>query len=249
MARKALRRADKIIAISRFTRDEILKKVPGLSIEVIAPGLDNEEFILARAKPVSEKIKNIQPYILSVGMIRWRKGYKRSIRAFARVAEEFPQMKYVVVGKRQSEKYFYELQEIIRELRLESKVLFQEAINSREELLGWYRGAELFCLFSENIGHDVEGFGMVFLEAAAMGLPVVGIGDCGVEDAVAEGKNGLLVRSRDPEKFAETILSILRDPEKKRLMSEESKKFAEGFSWKQKIQEYQKIYSTLLAPQ
>lgn len=244
-ARFALASAHKLIAISEFTRCEILKKVPNLEIQVIQPGIDLKEYEDALQTSLLEKVKTMQPYILSVGTIRWRKGYKRSIRAFAEVAKIFPDYRYVIIGKKHSEKFFQELQAIIAELRLEGKVVFIDSLDSRAELLQWYRGAELFCLFSENINHDVEGFGIVFLEAMACGLPVVGVKNCGVEDAVADGKNGILVGSREPKEFADAIVSILGDEEKKQGMKKESVTWANTFEWERKIEEYKKIYSNL----
>ncbi|MBI2055909.1 MAG: glycosyltransferase family 4 protein [Candidatus Sungbacteria bacterium] len=242
-ARFALRRAHRLVAISAFTRGEILKKVPGLEIHVIHPGIDLSEYKTILQEPLSDEIKKLQPYILSVGTIRWRKGYKRSIRAFAEVVKKFPDYRYVIVGKKQSEKFFRELQDIIGELNLQGKVIFLETIEMRAELLRWYRGAELFCLFSENINHDVEGFGIVFLEAAACGLPVVGIKNCGVEDAIEDGKNGILIGSRDPKEFAGAIISILGDEEKKQSMGKKSIARAKMFAWGEKNEEYQKLYS------
>lgn len=244
-AQFALKKAHKLIAISEFTRGEILKKVRGITIQVIHPGVDLEEHKDAAETSLPEKVKTMQPYILSVGTIRWRKGYKKSIRAFADVAEKFPDYRYVIAGKRQSENFFQELQGIIRELRLEGKVVFIDSLDSRRELLQWYRGAELFCLFSENINHDVEGFGIVFLEAAACGLPVVGMKHCGVEDAVADGRNGILVGLREPKEFAGAIVSILGDEEKKRRMKKESIDLAKKFDWEKKIGAYREMYTKL----
>lgn len=245
VARWCIRRADRVIAISKFTRDEILKKIPDLSIRVINPGINWSEFEHSAKNPFSKDVLEMQPYIISVGTIRWRKGYKRSIRAFAEVARRFPELKYVIIGKRHSESFFQELQKLITELNLQGKILFFDSIETREELLGMYRGAELFCLFSENVNHDVEGFGIVFLEAAACGLAVVGVKNCGVEDAVEDGKNGILIGSRDPNDFADAICEILNDKEKKERMKKNSLAMAQEFEWEKKIGEYEDVYQML----
>ncbi|MEK9195205.1 MAG: glycosyltransferase family 4 protein, partial [Patescibacteria group bacterium] len=105
---------------------------------------------------------------------------------------------------------------------------------------------ELFCLFSQNVNHDVEGFGLVFLEAAAAGLPVVGAKNCGVDDAVQEGKNGLLVDTRDPKDFAHAIVTILRDPQKKKQMALASVAYARTCTWERRIGEYIDIYRRMI---
>ena len=237
-------RANLVTAISTFTRDEILKQVNNLAIRVINHGVDVEQFTNAGDPPV--KLKQYQPYILGVGTIRWRKGYHFSIRSFAVVAKEFPDLHYVIVGKYYKDDYLLRLERLIHELGLEKKVHILGDINSREELARIYKGAELFCLFSQNMNHDVEGFGLVFLEAAAVGLPVVGVKNCGVDDAVREGKNGLLVSTRDPKDFANAMLTILRDKKLQNNMRAESIAFAKECTWEKRIGEYIDIYNKMI---
>ena len=85
----------------------------------------------------------------------------------------------------------------------------------------------------------------MFLEAAAAGLPVVGSANCGVEDAMQEGKNGLLVATRSPDDFADAILAILRNPEMKKNMSKASYEFARASSWDATIERYAQWYRGL----
>lgn len=237
LIKRCYQRADVVTAISNYTKHEILKKISGLEIKVINPGVDLEEFFEAAGKLLPPEVRQYQPYILSVGALRWRKGYKLSIPAFAEVNKKFPDLKYVIIGKKYTDKYLNQLREIIRDLGLEKKVIIIENM-PREKLLQFYRGAELFCLMSQNLGHDVEGFGIVFLEAAASGLPVVGAKDSGIEDAVLEGKNGFLVESRDPYAFAEAIIKILSNEQLKKQMSEYSFTLAKESQWDIRIDEY-----------
>lgn len=238
------RRADRVSAISAFTRDEILRKIPGLSIAVINPGVDADLF--SGTGGAHYDASRFKPYILGVGQLRWRKGYHLSIPAFAKVKEAFPELHYVIVGKKFTDIYHRRLAALVRELGLEDSVHILEDVDTREKLIDIYRGAELFCLFSQNMGHDVEGFGLVFLEAAAAGLPVVGSKNCGVDDAVRDGENGILVAGRSPDDFAEAILSILRDPEKKKVMSKSSLAFAHSITWERQIARYALLYRELL---
>lgn len=236
-----------ITAISHFTRDLILAQSPGLAISVINPGVDYEEMAHATEKE-KEMFSDLRPYILSVGTIRWRKGYKRSIKAFARVREQFPDMKYVIVGKKYSEKYYREIARLIHDLRLEKSVLILEDVNDIRTLRALYHNAELFCLLSQQFGHDVEGFGMVFLEAAAAGLPVVGSTESGIKDAVENGKNGFLVDWRDEKgELAEKIVLLLRDTRLYTQMSEASLGWAKASDWDKKMDAYASIYRTLLS--
>lgn len=244
LMRRCYRRADVVTAISAFTRSEILKRVTNLSIQVINHGVDAEEF--KKAKELPPAIKTYQPYILGVGTLRWRKGYHFSLRSFAALAKEFPDLHYVIAGKRYKDDYWQRLHRVIEELGIQKRVHILEHIDSREDLIALYKGAELFCLFSQNVNHDVEGFGMVFLEAAAAGLPVVGAKNCGVDDAVQEGKNGLLVSTRDPQDFANALRIILRDKELQSRMRAASLAFARECTWERRIGEYIAVYKKLL---
>ena len=239
--RYSYRHADRVTAISNFTKQEILKRVHGLSIHVINHGVDVKRF--ERAQMGGGELEVYQPYILSVGTLRWRKGYHFSIRAFAKIAKEFPDISYVIVGKKYKEDYYVRLQNLIDELGLRNRIFILEDVNDREKLAHVYKSAELFCLFSQNVNHDVEGFGLVFLEAAAAGLPVVGAKNCGIDDAVKEGENGFLVATRNPDDFANAILEILRDPELKKRMGEHSLAFAKECAWEKRIGEYIDIYN------
>jgi len=240
------RKADRLTAISQFTKTEILKKVKNLEIQVINHGVDFEEFSKLSEKGKTEELSKYRPYILSVGALRWRKGHHFSIQAFAKISQVFPDLKYLIVGKKQAQKYYDKLLKLVKDLNLEGKVFILNNIESQEKLIQIYQGAELFCLMSQNVGHDVEGFGLVFLEAAACGLPVVGSEDCGVEDAVQDGKNGFLVNSRSIDDFADAIIKILQDRQLKEKMQANSLALARASDWKIKIEEYVKIYKELL---
>lgn len=241
LAKFAYCRADKIIAISQFTKDEILKRISGLAISVINPGIDLSVFGKISDEKFLAKTKKFQPYILSVGSIRFRKGYRRSIQAFKKVSEIFPDLHYVIIGKKYTDKEYNRLKKLIDELDLKEKVFFVEDIETDEELAAFYHGAKLFGLMSLNVGHDVEGFGIVFTEAAAAGLPVVGSKDCGVEDSVKDGANGFLVAENDVEGFADAVIKILKDEKLYAKMSVCSKNFANQFSWEKKIAKYIKL--------
>lgn len=246
LSRMVYRRATAITAISTFTRDEILKQMPGLNIAVINPGVDVEEFAENSSIQNTEyKMQRYTPYVLSVGQLRWRKGYHASIQAFAKVSKRFPDLHYVIVGKRYTDVYERRLKNLIAELGLSGRVHILQDVGTRQELADIYRGAGLFCLFSQNVKHDIEGFGLVFLEAAAAGLPVVGSKNCGIDDAVEDGKNGILVPTRDSDDFADAIMRILGDEEMKKKMSVASRTWAVRSVWERRMGGYVRIYKNL----
>jgi phosphatidylinositol alpha-1,6-mannosyltransferase len=225
--RLAYRHTSLVTAISSFVRSEIEKYISNVPIRVITPGVEMETF----AAPVPPTTLARKPYILSVGSLRWRKGYKFSIQGFAEIHQTLPELNYVIVGKRYTEKEYGQLKELIMKLDLKEHVTILETIDSEEEMCALYQGAEAFCLLSQNDNHDVEGFGLVFLEAAAAGLPVVGSTECGVQDAMQDGVNGHLVPSRDTHAFAEAMLEILQTPGVREKMSQASRLHAQENTW------------------
>lgn len=244
LLRWAYRRADRLVAVSNYTRREILKKAPGLDIAVINHAVDAEEFkgnALAALTPEERKtIVGLKPYILSVGAWKKRKGFDYSFPAFAAMAGKLPELNYVVCGA-SNQKAFAE------KWGIGGKVSFFK--NVRWSFLkALYREAELFMLLPHDADKDVEGFGFVFLEAAAAGLPVIGTRDSGAEDAIRDGGNGFLVEPRDSSAAAAAALKILSSPELRRRFSAASLAVAEEMNWPQVVLSYLKIYSALTPP-
>ncbi|MEK7209683.1 MAG: glycosyltransferase family 4 protein, partial [Patescibacteria group bacterium] len=231
----AYRKADVLTAISRNTKKEILKVVPGLDIKVINHGVDFQKFQVSSSKIQDTRFKY---YILSVGTLKKRKGYEHSIRAFAKISEKFPGLKYVIVGQGpEKENIKYQ----ISNLKLEERVIFLENL-SEEELINLYHNAELFILLPQEINKDMEGFGLVFLEAAACGLPVVATRNSSAEDAVLDRENGILVEGQDAAAAAEAMIKILSDSSLKESMSKESVAFAQKMSWRKTALAYAELY-------
>jgi len=245
LLRYAYRRASPVVAISNFTKEEINKKIPALTIEVINPAV-NEFFLkLIIGEAATVRARGYKPYILSVGSLRWRKGYKKTIEAFKKISAEFPDLSYVIIGKKYSDGQYEILQEFIKSHGLENRVHLITDIDDRETLSAFYKNAELFVLMSQSSNFDIEGFGMVFLEAAAFGLPVIGSRNSGVEDAVKDGVNGILLGETDIEGCALALRKILKDPMFRKEMSEASLKWVSEFTPEKKIGEYVKIYKSL----
>jgi phosphatidylinositol alpha-1,6-mannosyltransferase len=244
LMRRVVRRAAAVTAISRFTAREIEKRVPGISIKVIPHGVDFDlsRFARARALRAEGKPSHYFPYILSVGLVRWRKGYHRSIEAFAQIAKKFPNLKYVIVGRYHATDYRKRLEDLIAHFGLEGRVIILDKVGE-DQLAELYAGAELFCLQAQNYDNrDYEGFGLVFLEAAACGVPVVGTSQSGIEDAVEEGKNVFLVRPLDVPGFAAAMSRILEDKKLAAKMSEASLDFARRSSWEKAMAGYTEAY-------
>jgi glycosyltransferase involved in cell wall biosynthesis len=238
LTRYAYRHADQVIAISHFTRSEIEKKIPHLRNSiVINHGIDLETFLHPH------DISHMHRSILSVGALKSRKGYGTSILAFAEAAQNMPDLIYHIVGSA-NPSYRAELEGLIKKNHLEHRIHFHRNI-SDQELTELYRDSGLFLLMPVNDGHHVEGFGLVYLEAAAQGLPVIGTKGNGGEDAIWHGQNGLLVPQYDSHAAAEAICTILGDVDRWRKMSAASVVWAQKHSRAGMLDQYEAVYHKL----
>jgi len=133
-------------------------------------------------------------------------------------------------------------------LKLEGSVIILDKVDDDNDLVALYKKAELFCLMAQTAHMDLEGFGLVFLEAAAAGLPVVGTRDSGAEDAILSEKNGFLVDSKDIDGFAEAIVKILKNRDLRANMSRASLEFARTSGWDARFEQYADVYKNLAKP-
>jgi phosphatidyl-myo-inositol dimannoside synthase len=120
------------------------------------------------------------------------------------------------------------LEDLARELGVAEEVEFAGTL-AAEELLGRYRKADLFILASKASRDDVEGFGIVYLEACAAGVPVICSREGGAVDAVEPGRNGLVLQSSAAGHIAEGIAEFARTRD--RFKAEDIRAFAETYRW------------------
>ncbi len=245
LLRWAYRNADQCTAISEYTKQQVLKKVPTLSVAVILHGAECKNFSYSNNTAMVSG-----DYIISVGTITHRKGYHVSLEAFAKLKKESAggrnNLKYVIVGKSYSTEYQRELDTIIAREHLKEDVLFFHDI-SESELANLYHYAKVFVLHSLSANHHFEGFGLVFLEAGCFGLPVVGARGSGAEDAIRDGITGFLVSSESTEKTAEAIKKLLTDEHLRQTMGANNLQFARSRPWSTVAKEYQEIYKNIFS--
>jgi phosphatidylinositol alpha-1,6-mannosyltransferase len=234
----AYRQADSVVAISDYTKSEMLKKVDLDKVEVIRTGVEYDKFFQKREDCDEE-------FIISVGAVKSRKGYVYSLNAFIKIKKKFPHLKYKIVAHGKQESYYRQLIDIIKSNNLENDVEFLFSISDKE-LLRLYRRAKIFILTSVNDGHHFEGYGLVFLEAAASGLPVIGTLGNGIVDAVMDGKNGILVPQADINKTAEAMIKILDDKDLYNRFSSFSYEWASQNDKKKAIKYYIGLFQRIL---
>ena len=205
--------SDSIVAISRFTHDLLAnRRVDSGKLKIIHPGTDPEVF-----KPMAKDRAMVQDLdiagkkvLLTVGRLTERKGQDMTFRAMKRILKEVPDVVYVIAG---TGVYERELKKLAHELDIESNVRFTGEV-SQESLPKLYNLCDVFLMPNRVLGgKDVEGFGIVFLEASASGKPVIGGMSGGVPDALVDGETGLLVDGSVPSEIATAAIRLLTDPD------------------------------------
>jgi len=233
--RRAYAKSTGLLAISNYTESALRDKVGSAKISVVNNGVNLERFSLFERDYRSQ-------IILGVGAIKIRKGYHVVIEAMARVVKEFPGAQYLIVGGSMDAAYKRQLENLIEKYNLKDTIKLLGRV-SNADLLELYKSASIFVLTPVNFNEHFEGFGLVYLEAGATGLPVIGSLNCGAEDAIVEGLNGFLVKQNNPQELAEKIKQLLGNPDLCREMGERGRKKAEELSWDNVAKKILGIYS------
>ncbi|MCP4372485.1 MAG: glycosyltransferase family 4 protein, partial [Deltaproteobacteria bacterium] len=198
LMKRIIRSAQLNLANSSFT-ESLIKALGGSKIRtaVIHPGFNPKPLQVSDAKKgllLRERL-NGEPIILTVGRLQRRKGQDNIIRALPEITKHFPEVKYVIVGSTYASTpgLTDELNKMATQLGVSQHVVLVGEVEN-EELPYYYKACDLFIMPNrDEPGGDVEGFGIVFLEAGFLGKPVIGGNSGGVPDAVQHGKTGLLV--------------------------------------------------------
>lgn len=208
--KRALVSADRILAGSTFTAG--LVRALGVAderIRVIGYGTDPLRFRPADVSALKARLgAGSRPLLVTVSRLVSRKGIDTVIQALPRIRERVPDVLYLVAGDGPDRP---RLEALCEKAGVISHVRFAGAVDEAELPL-WFSLGDVFVMPSRSDGADVEGFGIVFLEASAAGRPVVASTAGGIPDAVADGVSGLLVPPDDPNRLAERVLELLTDP-------------------------------------
>jgi phosphatidylinositol alpha-1,6-mannosyltransferase len=188
-----------------------------------------QQATVTQAAPVKRPAAAEHFQILSVGRLHPRKGYDQMIQAIARLPPEFKnRVCYTVVGGRGKGNYDQTLQQLAHH---EGVQLTIELDLSNEQLAAHYQQADLFCLTSVPYRNSVEGFGLVYLEAGAYGLPALAYDTGGVRDAVHDGVTGQLIRSGDIPALTRQLQCWIENPSPLAVLGCAARKKALSRTW------------------
>ena len=160
------------------------------------------------------------------------------------MVKKHPNLKYIIIGKGEEEN---NLKKLVKELKLMKNVIFWKSWVSDKDLANFYNASDIFVLMSRTEGEAVEGFGIVYAEAGALGKPVIGGKGGGTPDAVVDGKAGFLIDPEDKELIKKKILLLIENKKLRIKMGTYAKKYArENHLWKYKMLQIEKIYSEFI---
>jgi len=222
---KALRDADVRFAVSRFTADRV-HRLTGKDVVFVGAGVDIETFT---PPPNGD---NVIPVVGCVSRFVPRKGQHRLIEAAAQIDRP---IEVLLVGKGRTEAQLRKLAD-----KLGVRVRFEVNV-PWSDLPGLYREMDVFCMPCKSRwgGLEVEGLGLVFLEAAATGLPVLAGDSGGSPETVIPAETGYVVHSVDD--IVEGLTMLLDDPAESRRMGLAGRRFVEDvFTWPKVVDRFRK---------
>jgi phosphatidylinositol alpha-1,6-mannosyltransferase len=224
-----------IYAISEYTNSLLQLHFPGIPSQIVKVtplGVDKFWFgVPSDGRAVRQKygVPAEHTVILTVARLDERKGHRtvfKSLSALPRNAKR--QLSYVIVGTTVDAKYRHELTALAETCGVHT--VFTGAV-SDDELLALYGDADIFCMPGEPHPQKVEGFGLVYLEAAAQAVPSIASSVGAIPEVVRDGETGILIPPLDTHALTESLLRLLDEPGERRRLGQNARRTAVSFSW------------------
>lgn len=240
---KVLRAADKVTFINEHTKDQLLKLgVRQEQLLHLPPGVEAPVVSRQQLETAREKLPLPQLYVLSVGRLIERKGFEVLIEAFSRLPAHLRSWKLVIAGSGPLRK---QLEGKARESGVDKSVQFLGYV-SEIELQAAYASASVFALLPKHTSGDVEGFGIVYLEAALHGVPALATQGGGAAEAVIHNETGIAVAPNSVTATTTALTRLLSDADlRQRLGLAAQRRAQEEFTWSRRIMPLRKVLESL----
>ncbi len=236
---RALKRADRIVCVSNFTRNKLMafysldwasKKTTVINNGFISHG---NNFEIKKNSP-KEHLK-----LITVGGVHKRKGQQNVISLIPELIKNGMELEYLVVGIPLEQ---HMMQGLAETLGVQDRITFFGAV-SEEEKWRLLHDAHIFLMLSEELDNgDFEGFGIALMEAMSVGVPVIGTKNSGIADAIKDGYGGYLVDPKNPLEIVEAVQNIRNNYE---TYSLNAKDWSENFTWDAIGQKYLAVLKDL----
>jgi phosphatidyl-myo-inositol dimannoside synthase len=247
MTRQVMRTAVGAIANSFNTRRMLIEQwdYPEANIHVVQPGVDATRFVPA---PPDDTFRAEMGWagrtvLLTVGRLQKRKGHDTVIRALPAVREKVPDVLYAVIGTGEEEA---RLRAVAGECGVADAVQFLGGV-SDEVMVRCYQQCDLFVLANRTVGAgDIEGFGMVLLEAQACGKAVVAGDSGGTAETMKAPDTGRVVNCDGPDELTAALIELLADRTELAAMGERGRAWVElRFDWPQVAERAREVFESL----
>jgi phosphatidylinositol alpha-1,6-mannosyltransferase len=238
--RRALAAADRIVVVSRFTQKAVAALVGqagAARIVLIENGVDTTRFTPAAKSTDLVSCYGLDGKFVFVAVCRLveKKGVDHALRAFAQLLPDHPECRFVIVG---TGPYEDTLVALAAELQIADAVTFAGDV-AEHELADYYNLGDVFVMPNRALANgDTEGFGLVFLEANACGLPVVAGRDGGTGDAVRDGENGLVVDGHSVAAIHAAMRRLREDDGLRALLTRQGLLAAEAANWQIRARQF-----------
>lgn len=237
--RQALGRARTVVASSRFTADLAQRLIPdrGTQVIVINPPLNPQEAARAPALDgLSAAIAGRSPVISTLGRLEPRKGVDMVLSALPRLRQRFPGIVYLVAGAGDD---LSRLRRIAAERGIRDCVVFLGALADEQEKAAFFERSDVFAMPVRRVAESVEGFGIVYAEAALRGVPSVAGVEGGAADVVFDGQTGLLCHGDDEGEVFAALSRLLGDEALRRQLGAAARRHAlTNLTWDSALPRY-----------
>ena len=223
------------IAVSRPAMEFVSKHYPA-EYNIIPNGIDTGHFHPGVA-PIDEYCDG-KMNILFVGRLEPRKGADHLLRAYQRLKKEMPETRLIIVGPGTNLRYRYE--QMVKRKGIKDVVFV--GYSSYSELPRYYKTADVYCAPATGW----ESFGIVLLEAMAVGTPVVASNIAGYASILGDGEEGILVPPKDDEQLARSLVDLLRNDALREKMGAKGIRKAAGYDWKKVSRRVLDYYNEVL---
>lgn len=220
--------------------------IPRRRVHVVYPGVDPDQFHpgVDGSRFRKKYAPNGETLLLSVGRLQRRKGQDTGIEAIAKLEGKRDDLRYLILSEGEERP---RLEQLIRELGVGDRVTLAGAVPFTD-LPAYYAACDIFMMPNRVDGADIEGFGIVFVEAQATERPVIGGRSGGVPEAVAEGEVGLLVEGGDADELAASIDMLAGHDELRRRMGQNGRaRVLDNFTWVRAAEKVARVHNQVAA--
>jgi len=240
---------DYLTYISEYTHEKIsraLSPSAASNMRRVVPGVNTTEFSPTNLTAGSALRSSIgwanRPVIVCVSRLMTRKGQDQLIQALPQVLKVVPMASLIIVGDGPYRKH---LEKLTADLGLRDNVHFTGKVD-QAQLANWYAAGDVFAMPCRTRvgGWDVEGLGIVFLEASATGLPVIVGNSGGAVDAVLEGETGFLVNGNDLSEIRDRLIELLANQDLAKRMGSAGRNWvAQEWTWEHSFKRLESLLS------